>query len=127
MEEESKLTTSTHLKTAKRTREAANAAPVANKSGGVICYRCNQLGHISKECNLSANVRCHCCGRGGHISRDFRLQLHGGQQDGAPQDRAGRNEQLPPPPKRQAVGGQAFVVGDHEVGEPIAGMFHVSS
>ncbi|KAF3497965.1 hypothetical protein DY000_02052702 [Brassica cretica] len=44
---------------------------------------------------------------------------------GAPQQGAGRNEQLPPPPKRQDLGGRAFLVGDHEGGEPIVGMFPI--
>lgn len=124
MKEESKLTRSTQQKSAKQTWKVANTALAAKKSRGIICYMYNQPGHISRECNLPANVRCHHCGRGGHISRDCHGQLHGGQQSGAPQQEAGCNEQLSPPPKKQDVGGRAFVVGDHDGGEPIAGMFH---
>jgi len=51
----------------------------------------------------------------GHTSNACRMPAQG----------AGRNEQLPPPPKSQDVAGRAFVVGDHEGGEPIVGMFPI--
>ncbi|XP_022565122.1 uncharacterized protein LOC111209478 [Brassica napus] len=47
----------------------------------------------------------------GHTSNACRMPAQG----------AGRNEQLPPQPKIQDVAGRAFVVGDHEGGEPIVG------
>ncbi|KAG5390252.1 hypothetical protein IGI04_031793, partial [Brassica rapa subsp. trilocularis] len=76
-------------------------------------------GHHVKDCRFPPNVRCYRCNREGHTSNACRMPAQGAPQQGAPQQGAGRNEQLPPPPKRQDVAGRAFVVGDHEGGEPI--------
>jgi hypothetical protein len=35
------------------------------------CYKCNQFGHIGKECRKKfQGVKCHGCGKFGHIVRD---------------------------------------------------------
>ncbi|XP_048623629.1 uncharacterized protein LOC125592481 [Brassica napus] len=121
LEEESKLTRSTQSKATKRTWEVANTPQAAKSEGGVTCHRCNKKGHHVKDCRFPLNVRCYRCIREGHTSNACRMPEQGAPQQGAPQQGAGRNEQLPPPPKRQDVAGRAFVVGDHEGGEPIVG------
>lgn len=125
LEEESKLTRSTQSKATKRTWEVANTPQAAKSEGGATCHRCNKKGHHVKDCRFPPNVRCYRCNREGHTSNACRMPAQGAPQQGAPQQGAGRNEQLPPPPKRQDVAGRAFVVGDHEGGEPIVGMFPI--
>ncbi|XP_022553081.1 uncharacterized protein LOC111203525 [Brassica napus] len=98
LEEESKLARNTKPKTAK----------------------CNQHGHTKKDCRFPPNVRCYRGYREDHTSSACPLPPQGAPKAGAPQQGTRRNEQLPPP-KKQAVGGRAFVVGDHEGGEPIIG------
>ncbi|KAG5411282.1 hypothetical protein IGI04_007601 [Brassica rapa subsp. trilocularis] len=119
LEEESKLTRSTQSKATKRTWEVANTPQAAKSEGGATCHRCNKKGHHVKDCRFPPNVRCYRCNREGHTSNACRMPAQGAPQQGAPQQGAGRNKQLPPPPKRQDVAGRAFVVGDHEGGEPI--------
>ncbi|KAF3543235.1 hypothetical protein DY000_02009633 [Brassica cretica] len=118
---ESKLARNTKPKTAKRAWEAANTASAEKRSGGIICFRCNQHGHTKKDCRFPPNVRCYRCYREDHTSSACPLPPQGAPKAGAPQQGTRRNEQLPPQ-KKQAVGGRAFVVGDHEGGEPIVEM-----
>jgi hypothetical protein len=42
-----------------------------NKDGTPKCYKCDQFGHISRECPKKfQGVKCHGCGKFGHIVKD---------------------------------------------------------
>ncbi|KAF3573612.1 hypothetical protein F2Q69_00058735 [Brassica cretica] len=82
--------------------------------GKRTCKEHSVEGYLIKDCRFPPNVRCYRCNRVGHTSSACRMPAQG-----APQQGAGRNEQLPPPLKRKDLSGRAFVVGDHEGGEPI--------
>ena len=49
-----------------------NAGHLDQGHGGrrrVVCWRCNQEGHIAQNCSLPDKRSCHSCGKPGHISR----------------------------------------------------------
>ncbi|CAA7024259.1 unnamed protein product [Microthlaspi erraticum] len=131
LEEDFKQNKSVQAKTGKRSWDTASAGPsttpiIVCKTCGkrhlgtcrndITCFKCNQRGHYQKECPANGQVRgCYRCGKTGHIARDCIVRLPGQQQG----DR--NREQLPPPPKRQAVAPRVFVAGDHNGAEPIAG------
>jgi hypothetical protein len=42
-----------------------------SKDGTPKCYKCDQFGHIGRECPKKfQGVKCHRCGKFGHIVRD---------------------------------------------------------
>ena len=46
---------------------AALSVKTPRRSASVVCYRCQQPGHIQRHCPL--NRRCYICGQAGHIAK----------------------------------------------------------
>lgn len=49
---------------------AALSARRSKRPAGVVCYKCQQPGHLLRNCPLTR--RCYLCGQPGHIARDCR-------------------------------------------------------
>lgn len=41
-----------------------------NVSNSRVCYRCNNSGHLAKNCPVPREVKCYQCGEVGHISKN---------------------------------------------------------
>ena len=50
---------------------AALSVRCTNRPASVVCYGCQQSGHIQRNCPLAK--RCYLCGQIGHVARDCYL------------------------------------------------------
>lgn len=60
-------------------RRSVNAVEQA----GMKCYRCQQMGHIARDCSLPETRKCNRCKKTGHLVRNCRVPATGGAQSEA--------------------------------------------
>ncbi|XP_010448853.1 PREDICTED: uncharacterized protein LOC104731232 [Camelina sativa] len=77
------------------------------------CIRCGGTDHLVKNCPIG-NGDCRRCGQLGHYARECTMLQRGGHQGNQ------NRENLPPPPKRQALRPGVFATSNQGVASDIA-------